>query len=262
MEKIAIIFAGGVGKRMGSSIPKQFLNVYGKPIIIHTLEKFQYHEQIDKIYVACKEDLIPLLEEMVKKYNINKIPEGGIVPGGKTGQDSIYNALSAAALENESDSIVLIHDGVRPLITDEVISRNITSVKKYGSAITCTPCFETPVISYDGTNVDELPKRKYVYTAQAPQSFYLGDILAVHEKVRKTNPEYTDIIDSCTLMETNGFGVRLIEGNRGNIKVTTPEDYIDLLSKLSAEDQKQIFELYKNEQKEKEKQKLLIRGEK
>ncbi len=244
MENIAIIFAGGVGQRMGSNIPKQFLNVYGKPIIIHTLEKFQYHDRIDKIYVACKEDLIPTFVEMVKKYNITKIPVNGIVAGGKTGQDSIYNALSACAKENPRDSIVLIHDGVRPLITYDVISRNIDSVQKYGSAITCTACYETPVISYDGTNVDELPKRKYVYTAQAPQSFHLGDILDIHNKVRRENPNYTDIVDSCTLMEKNGFNVRLIEGNRGNIKVTTPEDYIDLLSRLSAEDQKQIFELY------------------
>ena len=249
MEKIAIIFAGGVGQRMGASIPKQFLNVYGKPIIIHTLEKFQYHEEIDKIYVACKEDLIPVFKTMVKKYNITKIPEHGIVAGGKTGQDSIYNALYAASLENSGDSIVLIHDGVRPLITPEVISRNIASVKEYGSAITCTPCFETPVVSYDGENVASLPKRKYVYTAQAPQSFLLGDILSMHEKVRKENPNYTDIIDSCTLMQINGFHVRLIEGNRGNIKVTTPEDYIDLLSRLSAEDQKQIFELYSDNNK-------------
>jgi D-ribitol-5-phosphate cytidylyltransferase len=240
---IAIIFAGGVGQRMGSSIPKQFLTVYGKPIIIHTLEKFQYNENIDLIYVACKEDLIPVFEEMVLKYQITKIPKGGIVAGGKTGQDSIYNALTAAAKENPSDSIVLIHDGVRPIITDDVINANIENVIEKGSAITCTPCFETPVISYDGQSVAELPKRKYVYTAQAPQSFRLGDVLKIHEKVRKENPEYLDIVDTCTLMRTNGYDVSIVEGNRGNIKVTTPEDYIDLLARLSAEDQKEIFNL-------------------
>lgn len=241
---IAIIFAGGVGKRMGSSVPKQFLNVYGKPIIIHTLEKFQYHPEIDKIYVACKEDLIDYLQMLVEKYNITKIPKGGIVPGGATGQDSIYNGLCAARKENPEDSIVLIHDGVRPIITEEVISKDIASVKEFGSAITSTPAYETPIISYDGSSVAELPKRKNVYTAQAPQCFRLGDVLKVHEKVRKENPEYTDIVDTCTLMRLNGFDVKLIEGNRGNIKVTTPEDYIDLLARLSAEDQKQIFELY------------------
>lgn len=249
---IAIIFAGGTGQRMGSNIPKQFLNVYGKPIIIHTLEKFQYHPDIDKIYVACKAELIDYLKELVEKYNINKIPEGGIVPGGATGQDSIFNGLKAAYKNEPEDSIVLIHDGVRPLITEDLITRNIENVKKYGSAITCTPAFETPVVSYDGTSVDELPKRKYVYTAQAPQSFILKDIYNMHLKVRKENPEYTDIIDSCTLMETNGFETHLIEGIRGNVKVTTPEDYLDLLAKLSLEDQKQIFELYTNKEKSEE----------
>ena len=249
---IAIIFAGGTGKRMGSSVPKQFLNVYGKPIIIHTLEKFQYHPEIDKIYVACKVDLIDYLNTLVKKYNISKIPEGGIVPGGATGQDSIYNALSAAAKENPSDSIVLIHDGVRPVITESVISKNIQSVKEYGSAITSTAAYETPIISYDGTSIVDLPKRKFVYTAQAPQSFRLGDVLKVHDKVRKKNPDYTDIVDTCTLMRTNGFDVRIVEGNRGNIKVTTPEDYIDLLARLSAEDQKQIFEIYYQKESEQE----------
>lgn len=249
---IAIIFAGGTGQRMGSDIPKQFLTVYGKPIIIHTLERFQYHEQIDKIYVACKEELIPYFKELVRKYGITKIPEHGIVSGGKTGQDSIYNALCAARSENDDDSIVLIHDGVRPVINEDVITANIESVKSHGSAITSTAAFETPFISYDGESIDEMPKRKYVYTAQAPQSFRLGDVVKVHEKVRKENPDYTDIVDTCTLMRSSGFKVRIIEGNRGNIKVTTPSDYIDLLARLSAEDQKQIFEIMTTDSKKKE----------
>lgn len=257
---IAIIFAGGVGQRMGSNVPKQFLEVYGKPIIIHTLERFQYHDEIDKIYVACKEELIPYFNELIKKFNINKIPKGGVVAGGATGQDSIYNALKAAERENSGDSIVLIHDGVRPLITDEVITRNIENVKKEGSAITCTAAFETPVVSYDGKTVAELPKRKYVYTAQAPQSFRLEDVLATHEKVRKENPGYIDIVDTCTLMQLNGFNVSIVEGNRGNIKVTTPEDYIDLLAKLQAEDNKQIYNLF--ERREEEKQVLKQKKEK
>lgn len=246
---IAIIFAGGTGQRMGSNVPKQFLTVYGKPIIIHTLEKFQYHEKIDKIYVACKEDLIGEFREMVNKYSITKIPQNGIVAGGVTGQDSIYNALVAARKENGPESIVLIHDGVRPLITEKVISDNIESVQKYGSAITSTPVFETPFISYDGENIADMPKRKYVYTAQAPQSFRLGDVLLVHEKTRKINPEYTDIVDTCTLMMTQDYKVRVIEGNRGNIKVTTPQDYIDLIAILTAEDYKIVYGLTSNDEK-------------
>ena len=249
MKNIAIIFAGGTGQRMGSEVPKQFLNVYGKPIIIHTLEKFQYNDNIDLIYVACKEELIPYLLNLVEKYQISKIPKNGIVAGGATGQDSIYNALFAARKDNPGNSIVLIHDGVRPIITDEVINNNIESVCSNGSAITCTPCYETPVISFDGITVSELPARKHTYTAQAPQSFRLDDILNIHEKVRKENPSYDGIVDSCTLMKKNGFEVSIVEGNRGNIKVTTPEDYIDLLARLSAEDQKQIFCLLETQKK-------------
>lgn len=244
MEKIAIIFAGGVGQRMGADIPKQFLEVCGKPIIIHTLEKFQYCDEITKIYVACKEELIDEFKKMVKKYNITKVGENSIVAGGATGQDSIYNALCAAAKENSGDSIVLIHDGVRPVITSEVIEKNIESVEKYGSAITCTKAFETPIISIDGEGVSFMPQRENSLTAQAPQSFYLKDILEAHKKTREENPNYNGIIDSCTLMHRIGFPVHIVEGNRDNIKVTTPDDYLRLLAILSFQDQAKVFELY------------------
>lgn len=249
MEKIAIIFAGGIGSRMGANIPKQFLEVQGKPIIIHTLEKFEYHPEITKIYVACKEELIEDFKQMVKKFGITKIGPNGILAGGATGQDSIYNALSAAAKENSGDSIVLIHDGVRPVIDEEVITRDIESVLEYGSAITCTKAFETPIISNDGETVSEMPPRNTSFTAQAPQCFYLQDILKAHNITREVNPSYEGIIDSCTLMHKLGKKVHIVEGNRDNIKVTTPEDYLRLLSILSFNDQRQIFDLYSSQSK-------------
>ena len=249
MEKIAIIFAGGIGSRMGAAIPKQCLEVQGKPIIIHTLEKFEYHEEITKIYVACKEELIPVFKEMVNKFGISKIGPNGILAGGATGQDSIYNALYRAAKENSGDSIVLIHDGVRPVIDEEVISKNIESVLNYGSAITCTKAFETPIISMDGESVSEMPARNTSFTAQAPQSFYLKDILNAHKITRENNPTYEGIIDSCTLMHRLGHQVHIVEVNRDNIKVTTPEDYLRLLSILSFNDQRQIFDLYNTQEK-------------
>ncbi len=244
-KNIAIIFAGGKGDRMGSDIPKQFLKVYDKEIIIHTLEKFQYNENIDLIYVGCIKEYIPLLENLVKRFNITKIPIGGIIPGGSTGQDTIYRVLKKASEENFDDSICLIHDGVRPLINDKVINDNIISVKKYGSSITSTKAFETPIISVGGMNVDEILDRKTVYTAQAPQSFYLGEILAAHEKIRNTEMGYNNprIVDSCSLMMECGKNVHLIPGNRGNIKVTTVEDYISLLANLTIKDQEQIYRL-------------------
>ena len=244
-KNIAIIFAGGKGDRMGADIPKQFLKIYGKEIIIHTLEKFQYNDSIDLIYVGCIKEYISELERLVKKYNITKIPVGGIIPGGKSGQDTIYCVLKKAQEENFGDSICLIHDGVRPLITDKVINDNIDSVKKYGSAVTATKAFETPIVSNDGTNVDRVLSRNTIYTAQAPQSFYLKDILNAHEIIRNSEMGYFNprIVDSCSLMIECGNKVHLIEGNRGNIKVTTVEDYIALLANLSVDDHEQVYKL-------------------
>ena len=148
---IAIVFAGGSGVRMGAGVPKQFLEINGKPIIVHTLQLFQCHDMIDKIYISVLADYIPYMKELVDEYRLNKVAD--VIPGGETAQDSIYNALKKAESENAEDSIVLLHDGVRPFVSYEVISNNIRSVQEKGNAITCTPCFETIMISKDGSHV-------------------------------------------------------------------------------------------------------------
>lgn len=222
---IAIIFAGGVGQRLNNgenSTPKQFLKINDKPIIIRTLELFQTHKDIDKIYISIHPDYYEYMQELVKYYYITKT--SGIVNGGKTGQESIYNALKLAQKENPQDSIVLIHDGVRPNITEEVITKNIECTKKNGNAITCTPCFETILISENEINPEHVPYRKDTYAAQAPQTFHLGEVIEAHEITRKTNPNYTDIVDTCTLYKTLNKKTFMVKGNRGNIKITTIED--------------------------------------
>lgn len=222
---IAIIFAGGVGQRLNNgenSTPKQFLKINDKPIIIRTLELFQTHKDIDKIYISIHPDYYEYMQELVKYYYITKT--AGIVNGGKTGQKSIYNTLKLAQKENPQDSIVLIHDGVRPNITEEVITKNIECTKKNGNAITCTSCFETILISENGINPEHVPYRKDTYAAQAPQTFHLGEVIEAHEITRKTNPNYTDIVDTCTLYKTLNKKTFMVKGNRGNIKITTIED--------------------------------------
>lgn len=222
---IAIIFAGGVGQRLNNgenSTPKQFLKINDKPIIIRTLELFQTHKDIDKIYISIHPDYYEYMQELVKYYYITKT--SGIVNGGKTGQESIYKALKLAQKENPQDSIVLIHDGVRPNITEEVITKNIECTKKNGNAITCTSCFETILISENGINPEHVPYRKDTYAAQAPQTFHLGEVIEAHEITRKTNPNYTDIVDTCTLYKTLDKKTFMVKGNRGNIKITTIED--------------------------------------
>ena len=243
MKNIAIVFAGGTGSRMGSELPKQFLEVNGNAIIIHTLNRFEENENIDEIYVACISDWIPYLENLVKRSSITKVKR--IFSGGKTGQDSIFIGLSEV-LKDHDNAIVLIHDGVRPLITNEVINRCIEGVNMYGNAITATPSFETPIVSSDGILVESMPERKTVYTAQAPQCFYLQDLYNVHVEERKTNPNYEGIVDSCGLMFKYGVKCHLIEGNRGNIKVTTPEDFCTLIGNLNANDYAQFLHLESN----------------
>ena len=220
---IAIIFAGGRGERLNAdSIPKQFIDIDEKPLIIHTLMNFQNHKEIDKIYIAILSEYSKHMENLVKSYGIDKVK--GIVNGGNSAQESIFNALISALNENPRDSVVLIHDGVRPILTDEVISRNIASVKEFGSAITCIPAHETVLVSKDGKTPDSVPFRREIYKGQAPQSFYLGEIVEAHEKIRKRSEKYKDMIDSCTIYHTLGRKTHLVEGNFGNIKVTTKED--------------------------------------
>ncbi|MCD7746694.1 MAG: 2-C-methyl-D-erythritol 4-phosphate cytidylyltransferase [Lachnospiraceae bacterium] len=219
---LAIIFAGGSGVRMGAGIPKQFLEINGKPILIHTLQLFQDHHEIDRIYLAMSRDYIEYAQALAEDYHIDKL--AAVVPGGETAQDSIYNALKKAQEENPEDSIVLIHDGVRPCVEYDVITENIESVKAYGSAITATPCYETIMVSRDGRKVDDVPLRSESYAAQAPQSFYMRDILEAHEKIRMRENRYEGMVDACTIYRALGRQPHIVAGNRGNIKVTTPED--------------------------------------
>ena len=220
---IAVIFAGGVGRRMNAKDkPKQFLKVHGKPIIVHTIEVFQEHGDIDGITVACVEDWIPYMEELKANYNLTKI--GAIVPGGATGQLSIYNALKACAdTYGIGDNIVLIHDGVRPLIDAVTITDNIEAVKRFGSAITCGPAIESVVLTDNGSDISEVAPRDNSRVAKAPESFYLKDILKAQEN--SISRGITNEIDSCALMAHHGMNMHIVEGNTRNIKITTPEDF-------------------------------------
>lgn len=238
---IAVIFAGGSGVRMGSGIPKQFLEVNGKPIIVHTLQLFQYHREIDKIYVAVLQEYIPYMESLVEEYHLNKIVK--ILPGGDTAQDTIYHALKAVAEENDPKSVVLLHDGVRPFVSYDVISDNIRSVKAYGTGITCTACYETTVISKNGRDVDQVPLRHETFAAQAPQSFYLEDIIDIHDRIRASEKGYDNMVDSCTMAASLGKPLHLVPGNRGNIKVTTPEDVFTFRGLLQYKENEQAFGL-------------------
>jgi len=237
MKNVAVIFAGGSGKRMNTvSRPKQFLELRGKPIIVYTLELFDTHPEIDGIIVVCIESWIPFLEKQLKKFEITKVAE--IVPGGETGQDSIYNGLSAASKRFPADSCVLIHDGVRPLITQQTITDNINKVRECGNCITCIPATETFVVKQDDGFLN-IPTRANSLIARAPQSFILSDILTAHEKARAEGIH--DFIDSCTMMSYYGHQMNTIIGPMENIKITTPTDFFIFRAMVEVHENQQIF---------------------
>lgn len=240
---IALIFAGGTGQRMNTkSKPKQFLELHGKPIIIYTIELFDNHPEIDGIIVVCLKTWIPFLEKQLKKFEIRKVIQ--IVPGGNTGQESIYNGLEAIEkiAQCPDESIVLIHDAVRPLITEDTITENIKSVREYGSCITCSPAFETILIERAMDNhepFNEIPQRSNCYIARAPQSFYLKDILHVHRKAIENN--LNNFVDSCSLFNFYGHLTHRINGPNENIKITSPADFYIFRAMVEVHENQQIL---------------------
>ncbi len=221
MKKIALILAGGRGTRMHSStVPKQFLEIDGRPIVIHTLEVFSNQPRVDAIIVACLEGWIPFLQENILRFGISKV--AAIVPGGNTGQDSIYHALCAAKeYVGHEDAIVLVHDAVRPLITSQTINDNIDMARKYGNCVTCGPVLETLVVRQnDGTM--NFPNRSDAMVARAPQCFLLGELSCAHERALADGRH--DFPDSCTLMGYYGSEIKTLMDSGENIKITTPTD--------------------------------------
>lgn len=223
---VALLFAGGSGLRMGAAVPKQFLDLGGKPVLLRTMELFQAHARVDGIFVVAHGDYLEETKRLVGKGKIAKFM--GIAAGGATAMDSVFNGLKSLAGKVPLDTVVLIHDGVRPYVAPHVITANIESVKLYGSAVTYVKCFETILLSNDGSAIDSIPRRTGSYVAQAPQSFRLGEILELHEMIRATETGYADIVDQATLCHKLGKPVHLVKGNRGNVKVTTPEDLVIL----------------------------------
>jgi 2-C-methyl-D-erythritol 4-phosphate cytidylyltransferase len=236
----ALIFAGGSGSRMNSKAkPKQFLELNGKAIIIHTVEYFEKNKDIDNIAIVCIEGWIDYLKDLLKRNFITKVK--WIIPGGATGQESIYKGLKSIYndCENPSDSVVLIHDGVRPLINDKLISDNIAIVKNYSSAITVVPQAETVVSVNEDSVVTNVGERNIQRIARAPQSFILEDIMKAHNQAIKDN--MLDMIDSASLMMHYGHTLHIVEGPVENIKITTPFDFYVFRAIFEAKENSQIF---------------------
>ena len=235
----ALIFAGGTGQRMNSrSKPKQFLEMHGKPIIIYTLEHFEYHAAIDRIIVVCLPEWIEELKGQLRRYGIRKGKR--IVPGGGTGHDSICNGLEAMRTLSGDEEIVLIHDGVRPLINDELISRNIEAVQKYGNAITVEMVRESVVRSQNGESIDDVPPREQMYVAKAPQSFRYGEIMRLHERARRDGIKSIDPAHLCSIYQ---IPMHIVMSTKNNLKITEPADFYIYRALYEALEGQQIFGL-------------------
>lgn len=221
MKNIVLIIAGGVGARMGQDIPKQFINVYDKPVIVYTLEAFQKHPSIDAIEVVCLDGWHDVLWAYAKQFGIAKLEN--IVSGGKNGQDSIRNGLyDIASRHNGSDDIVLVHDAIRPMVSNDIISDNIRVCRQYGNAITVVPCTAAMLKTFDSLSTEEQVPRDNLKITQTPQAFFLQDIIAAHKEALKKG--ITNSVASCTMYIELGRKLYMSAGSEKNLKLTTAED--------------------------------------
>ena len=229
MSNIALLIAGGSGNRMHQDIPKQFLTVNERPVIVYTLEAFEKHPEIDAIAVVCIEGWEQVLWAYASQFNITKLKY--VVPGGKNGQDSIRNGVYELEKHFKAEDIVLIHDAIRPMVSAEIISDNIRVAKKYGNAITVIPCAEAMMQTEDGVVSTGSYERDKLKRTQTPQAFKLGDICDLHRRALEAG--ITNSVASCTLKIEMGEQVYFSAGSEKNIKLTTVED-LDIFKALLA----------------------------
>lgn len=218
---IALIIAGGVGARMNQDIPKQFINVCDKPVIIYTLEAFQQHPEIDAIEVVCLDGWHDVLRAYAKQFGIAKLEN--VVSGGDVGQASIRNGLyDIYERHNSKDDIVLIHDAIRPMISQEIISENIRVCRERGNAITVVPCTAAMLKTYDSVSAEEQVPRDNLKITQTPQTFFLEDIIGAHKEALEQG--ITNSVASCTMYIELGRKLHMALGSEKNLKLTTAED--------------------------------------
>lgn len=236
-----LILAGGVGQRMRSSgMPKQFLQVFGKPVIIYTLEKFERCEDIDKYVIVCNASWIDHMEHLKEKYGLTKLIK--IVSGGKDRQDSVKQGVEAIVHDGaDSDDIIAIHDGVRPLVQISIISENIRMAREHGCAITVKPVIETVcVTSKEEVGFDDFKKRDDTYTLTAPQTFQFKVLIDTLFQMKQEETPFPILDAAIGYAYLNGK-VHIVKESNNNLKITTPEDYYIMKALLELEENKVVF---------------------
>lgn len=219
-----VILAGGKGTRMGNvEKPKQFMEIGGKPIIVHTIEKFVMHSEFDEILVLSPKQWIKHTEDLIRKY----IPQDDrlkVIEGGKTRNETIMNSISY--IDNQGglneNTIIVTHDSVRPFITHRIIEENIRYAKEYGACDTVIPATDTIVESKNHQLITDIPDRATMYQGQTPQSFKAEHLRTLYQSL--TDEEKEILTDACKIMVIKGEKVHLVEGEESNIKITYPYD--------------------------------------
>lgn len=220
MKTVAIILSGGVGSRLNQDFPKQMYKIGGKPILEHTLEIFNKNKAINSILIVSNKNLIKKTEELISKINCKKTIE--IIEGGKTRQDSSYNAIKY--LENKNIDYVLFHDAVRPFLDQDIINNIVKAFKTYNAIDTAIPNADTIIKINENENIiEDIPKRKYLFRGQTPQGFKYSLIKKAHELAQKEN--FKDATDDCGLIQKYNLSkIYVVDGSQENIKVTYPLD--------------------------------------
>lgn len=224
---IALLTASGVGARMHQDIPKQFLHVQNKPILIYTLEAFERHPSIDAIIVVGLHGWLDIIWAYARQYNISKLK--WVVAGGDTGHQSIYNGLKELQKYCSEQDVVLVHDGNRPMITQDIISDSLATQQKFGSAVAVIPCVEVVFKSSDAISSRTSIPRDELLRTQTPHTYTLGKLLWAHQAAIDLG--ITNTVASCDLMARLGEVVYFSKGSERNLKITTVED-IEIFTSL------------------------------
>lgn len=217
---IALLTAAGKGTRMHTEIPKQFLHINNKPVILYTMEAFQKHPQIDAILVVTLDAWKDMIWAYAKQYNIDKLR--WVISGGDTGQESILAGITILVQECDKDDVVMVHDGNRPLVSDEIISDSLATYKRYGGAVAAIPCIEAIYKSTNGEQSEVTLDRKELFRTQTPHTYSLRKLLWAHENAKKKGIENTTA--TCVLMSLLGETIYFSKGSEKNLKLTTQED--------------------------------------
>ncbi len=219
-KNVALILAGGVGARANLMMPKQFVIVNDKPVVIHTLEIFDRNRQIDEIVVVVLEGWEAVMERYIQYFDIRKVAH--MVPGGNTGQESIHSGVECLRKHYAPDDIIIIHDAVRPLVTDEIINSNISGVLLNGNAVTVIPTTEALLHCDDRATSTRIINRYTTMRTQTPQSLRLEKLAWLHDEAAKRGIKNT--VATCTLLIELGETVHFAKGDTSNFKITTTSD--------------------------------------